>query len=148
MDLKDIFIKYDYLKYRNGLNEMEEELKELENSKYSIKTCDFRPRVQENRITNDRIENISSRIERLKFKIKKNNDLVEGIDYLFTMILRDEFNFLYDLYINFDGKKEKYKKNKKINGWDFNRKFENAFEKVCNEINFILRINKIKFEYL
>lgn len=99
--LKDIFIKYDYLKYRNGLNEMEEELKELENSKYSIKIYDFRPRVQENRITNDRIENINIKIKKLKDKINKNKEFINDIDYFFGLVLKKEFNVLYDLYINF-----------------------------------------------
>ncbi|WP_436513827.1 hypothetical protein [Clostridium thermobutyricum] len=115
MNLKDIFIKYDYLKYRNGLNEMQEELKELENSKYSIKTYDFRSRVQENRITNDRIENINIKIEKLKDRINKNKEFVNDIDYFFGLVLKKEFNTLYDLYINFKNER-KFKDNKNVSG--------------------------------
>lgn len=136
MNLKDIFIKYDYLKYRNGLNEMEEELKELENSKYSIKNCDFRVRVQENRISNDRIENINIKIEKLKNKIDKNKSFVNDIDYFFGMVLKKEFDMLYDLYINF-GNERKFKDNKNISGSTLYR-----YKKVIGEeIQMILKYN-------
>lgn len=148
MNLKDIFVKYNYLKNEGGLNEMLEELKELEEKKYSIKTCDFSERVQTSMKSSNHIENIDIQIEKFKFKIIKNKNLIDGIDRIFRNVLNKEFKFLFDYYIKFDEDKKKLGAFYGLGARERNKAILRNEELISSQINFILRIEKIKFDYL
>lgn len=107
MKLKELILKYDYLKNKGGINELEEQIKELEESKYSIKTSSFIEQVQTTRrINNNRIENINIKIDKLQKRINDCKQYINDVDYFFNLVLKDEFNIIFDLYTKFKNERK------------------------------------------
>lgn len=130
LDLKDFFTNYNYFKNGNGFKDLENDIKELEQSKYNINGFNANERVQTSLKHNDRIENINLKIEKIKIEINKNRQIEQGVDLYFKGNWRKDFDLLLEFYLKYDGKKEKYKKHKGINGWEFRREFDRAIDTV------------------
>lgn len=130
LDLKEFFQRYNYFENGKGFKDLENEIKELEQSKYNIRGYSFNDRVQTSFKDNDRIENINLKMDNLKIEIEKNKALLREIHFFFDRAWQNEFKFLFEFYIEHDGKKEKYKKYKGVNGWDFRKKFDKAIDLI------------------
>ncbi|WP_278683130.1 hypothetical protein [Paraclostridium bifermentans] len=107
MKLKELILKYDYLKNKGGINELEQQVEELQESKYTIKTSSFTEQVQTTRRTNNnRIENINIKIDKLQKRINDCKEYISEVDYFFNLVLKDEFKVIFDLYIKFKNERK------------------------------------------
>lgn len=106
MNLRDVFNTYNELKNNSGLIKLELKIRDLEEEKYMIQGYDYRERVQTSRrISNNRIDNINSRINKLKVKLQKSKNFINDTDYFFNLIYQKEFKTLLDLYTNYKNEK-------------------------------------------